>query len=340
MLLTRRSFMHYSLAAGLASAAEATRSHWLLSSSRQVRVGVAGLGASASEHLALFSAIPGAEIVGLADSDPNRATQAIHQLRELGRTTPVIYRDLDRMLDNPTLEAISLPNHGDTATGPMLSRIVAAGLPVLTDLPPVVKPHGSSQFFELLLANRARVHFRLADFMYPTSSTDLIDWRKRSGMKTMEAKLIMPRIVTQQEFRTVAIAATDLLLAASPLNSERLIRWLGSEQAWIQTTDAGAMGNIALPQNEAGISALRVHMLGTFQRNARLLVQHGGGSMELSVSSQPDADSSLRTVMKFLSQVRELGRISNSPASRAQVAAALVDPLMSSLSAIPPTSYR
>ena len=184
MLLTRRTFLHSSLVAGLASAAEATRSNWLLSSSGRVRVGVAGLGASASEHLALLSAIPGVEIVGLADSDPTRATNALRQLRELGRATPVVYRDLRRMLDIQILQAIALPSNGDAEAGPILSRIVATGLPVLTDLPPVVKPHESSQFFKSLLTNRARVQFRLNDFVYPVSSTDLVGWRNKSDAKT------------------------------------------------------------------------------------------------------------------------------------------------------------
>jgi hypothetical protein len=130
ILLTRRTFLHSSLVAGLASAAEATRTRWLLSSTGPVRVGVAGLGASALEHLALFAAIPGAEIVGLADSQLSRTTQALRQLRELGQPAPVV----DRMLDNRTLEAVSLPS-GDTNAGPMFSRILAAGLPVLSDTP-------------------------------------------------------------------------------------------------------------------------------------------------------------------------------------------------------------
>jgi hypothetical protein len=340
MLLTRRSFLHSSLVAGLASAAEATRSHWLLSSSGRVRVGVASLGASACEHLALLSAIPGVEIVGLADSDPNRTTKALDQLRELGRTTPVVYRNLDRMLDNRILQAIALPSNGDPESSLILNRIVAAGLPVLTDLPPVLNPQSSSQWYQATLAHHVLVHFRLADFTYPTSSTDLVGWLKRSGMKTTEAQLILPRTMTQQEFRVVAIAATDLLLAASPLNSEGLIRWLGSKEARIQISHAGTIGNIALPQNETGISGLRIHLLGRFPQNAELVLQHESGSMEMAISSQPNASSSLQTVMKFLTQVRESHRVGNSLASRAQVAAGLVDPLIRSLSAHPRRSYR
>jgi hypothetical protein len=85
---------------------------------------------------------------------------------------------------------------------------------------------------------------------------------------------------------------------------------------------------------------LRIHLLGRLPQSARLVVQHGDGSMELAISNQPNADSSLQTVMKFLNHVREPSRGGNSIASRAQVAAALVDPLMSSLSAPQPRCYR
>jgi hypothetical protein len=332
MTLTRRSFIQSSLAAGLSSAAEATRSRWLLSATDRVRVGLAGLGASAWEHLALFAAIPGAEIVGLADSEPSRTTQALRQLRELGQAVPMVYRDVDRMLDNQTIQAISLPNENADA-GPMLSRVLAAGLPVLSDIPPTVELAINTRSYEAVLGTHTLVHFRLADFTYPTSSTDLIGWLKRSGLKTIEAHLIIPRQLTKQEFRVVSIAAIDLLLAASPLTPERLIRWLGSKDARIQTSAARTISSIALPQNAAGTSALHVHLLGSLPQNAKLVVQHENGSLELAISGQPNADSSLRTVMNFLSHVRESGRDSNALASRAQIAAALVDQLMRSLSA-------
>lgn len=330
MLLTRRSFIQSSLVAGLVSAAEATRSRWLLSTMDRVRVGLVGLGASASEHLALLAAIPGAEIVGLADSDPSRTTQTLRQLREFGQAAPLVYRDLDGMLGNQTIQAITLSNENADA-GPMLSRVLAAGLPVLADTPPTMQPRVNTRFYEQVLAAHTPVHFRLADFTYPTSSIDLIGWLTRSGSKTMEANLIMPRLVTNQEFRVVAIVAIDLLLATSPLSPKRLIQWLDSKDARIQTSAARTISSLALPRNPTGLSALQVHLLGGFRQNARLVIQHGDGSIELAISTQPNADSSLRTIMSFLSHVRQSDRGINTLGSRAQVAAALADRLVRSL---------
>jgi hypothetical protein len=334
---TRRTFLQSSLATGLVAAAEATRSRWLLSSAGPVRIGIAGLGASATQHLALFAAIPGAEIAGLADSEPTRTAQALRQLRELGQVAPAVYRDLDRMLENPTLQAISLPNQTAEA-GPILHRVIAAGLPVLSDFPPSVESPESVRLYEAVLSAPAPVHFRLADFTYPTSASDLMAWLKRSGSKTAEAHLFIPRMATLQELRVAAIAATDALLAASSLSQDRLIRWVGTKDARSEMSAAGTIGNIALPQNSFGISALRVHLLGVLQQNSKFVVQHRSGSMEFAISSLPDADSSLQTAMKFLNCARRRSRTDNVIGSRAHVAAAVVDHMMNHLS--PAQLYR
>jgi hypothetical protein len=62
MLFNRRTFMQASLAASVSVAAETSHAAWLLNSSNPIRIGVAGLGSSASEHLALYAAIPGARV--------------------------------------------------------------------------------------------------------------------------------------------------------------------------------------------------------------------------------------------------------------------------------------
>jgi hypothetical protein len=318
MSLTRRTFLQSSLMAGLAGTAEATCTRWLLSSGDAVRIGIAGLGASASEHLALFATIPGARIVGLADPEPTRITSAQRQLRELGQSTPTVYRNVDHMLSDHCVEAVAMPNEAGNPAN-IFRGIVKAGLPLLADFPPVEPPHS----YETSLSARTPVHFRLADFMYPATVADLTAWLKRSDCNHGEAHLVISPATTTRELRMAAIVATNALLAASPVPDDKLISWARSNHA--QPTIRGTTGVVSLPENSAGIGALHVHLLARSAKDSKLLVQHRAGSMEVVIASQPNATSSLRTVMMFLDGVRRPGSARNLSSSRARLASLLVE---------------
>jgi len=324
MPLSRRTFLQCSLAASLATAAEVISSHWLLSTDSPVRIGIAGLGASAPEHLALFAAVPGAHVIGLTDSDSKRIHHALRMLEEFGQRPPRIYGNIHSMVTDPALQAISFSSD-DPGALRNFSQILTAKLPVLTDFPPPLELPSHRQMSEALLASRTPIQFRLADFIYPASPADLRCWLNRSTSKPIEARLIMSPTAAKQELRLAAISAVDALFAASNLSPDQLLRWTGSEKAKIDIVDGGTLGILALPQNPFGLTEVRVHLLGSLPRKTRLVVQSRSGSIELAISNQPDAGSSLQTVMKFLSCARHGRGYDNSIASRAHVAAVFVD---------------
>jgi hypothetical protein len=307
--------------AGLAGAADATCTRWLLSSSDAVRIGIAGLGASASEHLALFATVPGARIVALSDPEPARINAAQRRLHELGQPTATVYRNLGDMLSGSSVEAVALPNEaGEPAE--IFRRVVKAGLPILADFPPAEESH----FFESSRNAGPPAHFRLDDFMYPATSDDLTAWLRRSKCTNGVAHLIISPTTTIGDLRTAAIVATNALLAAVAVPQEEVISWarLHHEHPAVQ----GVIGIVPLPQNPAGISALHVHMLARSAKDSKLVIQHRTGSMDVVIASQPNAISSLRTVMMFLSNVRNRYRTNNVSCSRAWLTSLLVKELI------------
>jgi len=329
MTISRRSFLQSSLMAGLAGAADATCTRWLLSSNNAVRIGITNLGTSASEHLALLAAVPGAEIIGVVDRDPRRVTAALHQLRELGQPTPTLYRNVEHMLSDQRLEAVVLSNDAITS-GPSFRQILDAGLPVLTEFPPPLPVRDSRLYGNILRAQKP-IHFRLADFTYPASSADVTSWLKRGSPNKPEARLMISSTVTMRELRIATIVAIDALLAISSVPIHGLMPWLSSNDAGTQIRDAGTGGSIGLPDNFANLRALRIHLLGGLRNSSRLVVEHKAGSIELPISRTPHALSSLKTLMRFLQQVREPKLYQSLVSTKVYIAACLADGFMQGL---------
>src|SRR5438309_969032 len=137
MLLSRRTFLQSTLTAGLAAAAEATGSRWLLRPVGGIRIGIAGLGATALDHLALFAAIPGAEIVGIADPSPKNLHAAAGYLRDNGQRPPSLYRNSADLLNDRSLHALAIPSCGKNGAQ-MMRDAIATGISILLDAPPVL----------------------------------------------------------------------------------------------------------------------------------------------------------------------------------------------------------
>ena len=324
MSVTRRTFLQYSLAAGLTAAADATRSHWLLSRDRPMRIGVAGLGPFSEELLAIFAAIPGAQVIGITDSESKRIDLACRTLEELGQNRPCVYRDVSSMLTDTNLEAISISPHEPSMIF-NLNKILKAKVPVLADCPPPLELPRDQPLFDAVMAARRVIEFRLGDFIYPASIADLPNWLNRSKPAPLEARLVVSPTSTKRDLRLAAIFALDALFAASTLTAEELRLWMDSTEAKIDIVNGGTLVIFALPRNPSGVTSLRVDLLGSVGQKTTLLVHHRSGRIEIAVSDRPDADSSLRTAMKFLNLARHGHGYDSFSAGRAQTAAVFVD---------------
>ncbi|MGP0069986.1 MAG: Gfo/Idh/MocA family protein [Isosphaeraceae bacterium] len=122
--LSRRQFMGRSLAAagvGATFAIGGTKSSGrVIGANDTVRIAVAGLNGRGSAHVDEFAPMPGVQIVYLVDPDTKtyakRLKQVEQRMQKAGKplgTLPATEKDIRRVLDNKSVDAISVatPNH-------------------------------------------------------------------------------------------------------------------------------------------------------------------------------------------------------------------------------------
>jgi hypothetical protein len=300
VILTRRTFVQSSLAASLAVAAESTRAGWLLESHDPIRVAVAGLGPAASEHIALYAALPGVQIVGLTDRSRSRVHAALTQLEELGRFGARVYTSLGKMLSYSGLHAISVPSEDDDA-GSSLREILATGLPVLTDVPPREFSHR-----QFLATRKGLVRMRVADFLYPGALAEIsTHWRKLTRYENeptgQSARLVLERRLSSHQLRAVIVSALQAVFDGHSGDPDCLAAWSKNPDV-IGLKRAGTALHIHLPRQTADFDLLEVDLLPRSSGASLLLLSRPDQTMEIPIWRAPDSRSSLRTVMTFLGE--------------------------------------
>jgi predicted dehydrogenase len=81
-----------------------------------VRIAVVGCGGRGSSHVSAWSAMPNVEIVALCDVDEAHIAAKLKMLDEKGKKKPATYVDFRKLLEDKTIDAVSLatPNHWHT----------------------------------------------------------------------------------------------------------------------------------------------------------------------------------------------------------------------------------
>ena len=303
MLLTRRTFVQSSLAASLVVAAEATHSGWLLKPDAPIRIAIAGLGASAIEHISLFAAIPGVHIVALADPSNSKLRAAIDQFAQLGRPRPSLYNGLSSLLDHSAIDALSLPSDENLAAI-SLHEVLATRIPVLIDLPPRNFPHR-----DFLAIQKAQVRLRAVDRLYPGAQTNIqAQWRRRllqpkSSPQIRTARLILERQLSASQLRAVLIAALEAVLGSHPTPATQLTAWL-QDPSIIEFTRASTVLQVHLQPQISHFDRLDVDLLPRSSRASILSLGEPHRTMQVPIWRAPDSRSSLRTVLTFLGEAR------------------------------------
>ncbi|MCL5745501.1 MAG: Gfo/Idh/MocA family oxidoreductase [Acidobacteria bacterium] len=110
--MERRHFLMSSAAlagAGLASGARA-------SANDRVRIACVGLRGRGGNHISGFSKLPDVEIVAFCDVDESVLEKRSKQVEKEGRKRPVGYTDIRKLLEDKSIDAISIatPNHHHT----------------------------------------------------------------------------------------------------------------------------------------------------------------------------------------------------------------------------------
>jgi predicted dehydrogenase len=109
--MNRRHFVMGSLAAGAA-----LRSRALASPNDTVRVACVGVHAQGRTHIAKYSAMQNVEIAAICDVDESVLHSRVAELEKAGKKRPAAYTDLRQLLEDKTIDAISIatPNHHHT----------------------------------------------------------------------------------------------------------------------------------------------------------------------------------------------------------------------------------
>src|SRR5439155_3134150 len=114
----RRSEMQrrYFLMGSLAAAGAAVRSRAVASPNDTVRIACVGVHAQGREHIRRYSAMQNVEIAAICDVDESVLNARIGELEKAGKKRPAGFTDLRKLLEDKTIDAISIatPNHHHT----------------------------------------------------------------------------------------------------------------------------------------------------------------------------------------------------------------------------------
>ena len=109
--MDRRSF----LLSG-AGAATVFKASGLASPNDTVRVACVGFRGQGKSHIAAYTAMKNVEIVALCDIDESILAKGVQSVTEKSGKTPKAYTDLRKLLEDKSIDAISIatPNHSHT----------------------------------------------------------------------------------------------------------------------------------------------------------------------------------------------------------------------------------
>ncbi|HUR55743.1 MAG TPA: Gfo/Idh/MocA family oxidoreductase [Gemmataceae bacterium] len=111
--LSRRTFLHGSLAAGVATISGTKSSGKVLGANDSIRVAVAGLNGRGESHVGEFGKMKGVEIVTLIDPDTRTYKKRLDQLKKLERPAAKVEKDIRKVLEDKSINVVSIatPNH-------------------------------------------------------------------------------------------------------------------------------------------------------------------------------------------------------------------------------------
>jgi len=81
-----------------------------------VRVAVVGCGGRGNSHMTAWTSQPNVELAGLVDVDDSHSERFVGSLQKRGKTAPPVFRDIRKVLDDKSIDAVSIasPNHWHT----------------------------------------------------------------------------------------------------------------------------------------------------------------------------------------------------------------------------------
>lgn len=123
---------HFLMSTAVLAAGASVRG--LASPNERVRIGVVGCGGRGQNHVDGWSALPNVEVVALCDVDDSHVAGYVKKMEAKGLKTPATYVDVRKLLEDKSIDAISIasPNHWHTL---MTIWAVQAGKDVYVEKP-------------------------------------------------------------------------------------------------------------------------------------------------------------------------------------------------------------
>jgi predicted dehydrogenase len=152
---SRRDFLKSTALVGAAATLPSFTSLNAQSANNKVRVGVVGVNGRGMDHVGSFTQIPGVEIAWICDVDSRALDKALGVVQERVGTKPKGAADLRKILDDKSVDAISIatPNHWHA---PAAIMACTAGKHVYVE-----KPGSHDPFESQMIVAAARKHNRV-----------------------------------------------------------------------------------------------------------------------------------------------------------------------------------
>jgi hypothetical protein len=326
MTFTRRTFLQSTTSTAVCLAAETiTGSSWLLRRSDPIRIGLVCLDASAFEHMTVYSALAGAQIVALCDSDLNRLRTAARFLGDRNQPAPSLTQTLDRLLEDSSIHAISIAGSPVNHLG-LIRRIRGAGKPLLFDAPIVNSWVEALRTSQMAAVVSTPLRSRLRDYLEPGTTARVTSIFARGSLGALITSSVCAReLATNASSPCVpAMACVNLLLESSAAGRDR--SFYQSSRVWeqpkVKTLAGGTV--VEFPANDSDLKCLLAETLVNPLSPAALLKIEGASGRLVCVASRyPLEISSAQTFVEFLAAARAAQPDKNEAVRLAYLAAGL-----------------
>lgn len=304
--VTRRCFLQSALVSSVALASDSgTYRWWEESKADPIRIAIVGLGPIGLQQIDIFSALPTAKIVALCDPNTHRLRSAAEHLRTSGKGSPELTTQLASVLNDPTVEAVSIASAFPGRFVP-LNEVLLSKKAVLFDTPcatsfsdavSTMRLIGTSKtVFRCQLMNRLALD---AEHLFPNApSLRLIG-------TPLEALITSAKPTSNQRLLSVPAMACMNLLLSCTLEKKDIVAVCGDRESLpSRVPSTRGLKSIAFPTNRSFLKRIQINPLGSQISQTSLELRGQRGRVICHASDQVDSETQRRNLSDFLATVQ------------------------------------
>jgi hypothetical protein len=324
--LTRRTFLQSALASSVALASNSLADQsWVHSSADPIRVAIVGVGPIGFQQIELFSAIPAVQVVALCDPNTHRLRSAAVRLRQRRYAAPKLTTRLAALLDDPTVDAISIAAAFPGRFVP-LAPFLASKKPILFDTPYAVSFSEALCTIRSIATARNILRCRLTDrlapdahLLYPNAPS------LRFIGEPVEALITSATPSPNQHLSSIPTMACMNLLLSCTLNAKDIIALSeGRELLPLRVASPVGLKSLTFPTNRSFLRKIWINSLGPQTSHTLLQLTGQHGRLSCYASHCVDRETSSRNIIDFLGAIRSSSAEGNLLTQQAYLAAGLL----------------